>query len=71
VAEANAESGRPGDSLPIECGVCDRDAVGAMVDRTDEAFGGLDLLVNNAGAVFHADFDDLSGKAWNTMSTST
>jgi NAD(P)-dependent dehydrogenase (short-subunit alcohol dehydrogenase family) len=67
VAAENEASDRPGEILPIECDVRDTDAVESMIDETVEAFGGLDLLVNNAGAVFHAEFDDLSENAWSTI----
>ncbi len=38
-----------------------------MVETTVEEFGGLDVLVNNAGAVFKCDFDDLSENGWKTI----
>jgi len=45
-----------GQALPIHCDVTDRAAVEAATDAVVSAFGGLDLLVLNAGA-------DLDGKA--------
>nr|WP_254861320.1 SDR family oxidoreductase [Natronomonas gomsonensis] len=51
----------------MECDVRDRDSVEAMVETTVEEFGGLDVLVNNAGAVFKCDFDDLSENGWKTI----
>jgi len=35
--------------LPVPLDVTDRDAVLAAVDRATEAFGGIDVAVNNAG----------------------
>lgn len=67
VADENAASDRPGEILPIECDVREKDRVEAMIDETVETFTGLDILVNNAGAVFHAEFDELSENAWNTI----
>lgn len=37
--------------LAIRCDVSDRDAVDAMVRRAAEHFGGIDVLVNNAGVI--------------------
>ena len=50
VAETVRESGQ--DALPHQCDLSHPDAVGEMVDRANEEFGGVDVLVNNAG-VFH------------------
>ncbi|PSQ26411.1 3-oxoacyl-ACP reductase [Halobacteriales archaeon QS_9_68_17] len=67
VAEGIEESGRPAEALPVECDVTDRDAVEALVEATVEEFGGLDVLVNNAGASFMANFDDVSPNGWETI----
>ncbi|WP_327052190.1 SDR family NAD(P)-dependent oxidoreductase [Halomicrococcus gelatinilyticus] len=64
VAEGIAESDRPGSALAVECDVTDRDAVVALVAATVEEFGGVDVLVNNAGASFMAGFDDISPNGW-------
>ncbi|MFB6189278.1 MAG: SDR family NAD(P)-dependent oxidoreductase [Halapricum sp.] len=56
-----------GDCLGVECDVRDREAVAAMVEATVERFGGIDLLVNNAGASFVAGFDDISENGWESV----
>ena len=67
VAEEINDGDAPGRVLPIECDVRDRDSVESMVETTVEEFGGLDVLVNNAGAVFKCDFNDLSENGWKTI----
>jgi len=67
VAEEINESDAPGECLPIECDVTDREAVADLVETTVEEFGGLDCLVNNAGASFMADFEDVSPNGWKTI----
>jgi len=56
-----------GEALAIECDVTDREAVEALVEATVEAFGGLDCLVNNAGASFMAPFEEISPNGWSTI----
>ncbi len=57
-------------ALPITCDVTDGDAVKAAVERTVKAFGGLEIVVNNAGVshrnrpmleVDEAEFDRVFG----------
>jgi len=67
VAEAIADSDRDGRALAVECDVTDRDAVEALVDATVEEFGGVDVVVNNAGASFMAPFEEISENGWETI----
>lgn len=57
----------PGEVLAVECDVRERDAVEALVEATVEEFGGLDVLVNNAGASFMANFEGISENGWKTI----
>lgn len=65
VAEGIRDAG--GEALAVECDVTDRGAVEALIEATVEEFGGLDCLVNNAGASFMAGFDDISENGWRTI----
>ena len=48
-AEVEAAGGR---ALPLQCDIREEDAVRAAVAATVDAFGGIDILVNNASAIW-------------------
>ena len=56
-----------GRAIAIECDVRNRESVEALVEATVEEFGGLDCMINNAGASFMASFDDISENGWKTI----
>jgi len=56
-----------GRALAVECDVRDRDAVEAMVAATATEFGGVDVLVNNAGAAFVAPFEEITPNGWQAI----
>ena len=56
--------GKSLDSLVLEADVCDEQAVVRAVGQATDALGGLDLLVNNAGAGNLARFEDHAADDW-------
>jgi 3-oxoacyl-[acyl-carrier protein] reductase len=61
---------RGGEPLLVAANVADDAAVRAMVERTAAQFGGLDVLVNNAGMthfVAHHDLDGLTDQVWDEI----
>jgi 3-oxoacyl-[acyl-carrier protein] reductase len=67
VADEINDSDRPGRAIAVECDVRERDSVEALVEATVEEFGGVDAMINNAGASFMAGFDDISENGWKTI----
>jgi 3-oxoacyl-[acyl-carrier protein] reductase len=71
-AEETAEGvrSRGARALVYAASVADDIAVRAMVERTTEEFGGLDVLVNNAGTTHfipHTDLDGLTEAIWDEI----
>ncbi|QLD88037.1 glucose 1-dehydrogenase [Natronomonas salina] len=67
VAEDINAGDAPGEAIAVECDVRERDSVEALVEATVEEFGGVDAMINNAGASFMAGFDDISENGWKTI----
>jgi len=64
-AEAIEKAG--GQALPIACDIRDEARVQAAVDQAVERFGGIDILVNNASAIFPRSTADTPIKRWDLM----
>jgi 3-oxoacyl-[acyl-carrier protein] reductase len=63
-ADLNALAGANGRVLPVVADLATAAGVEAVVTRTVEAFGGLDILVNNVGAAKGAGIADTSDAEW-------
>jgi NAD(P)-dependent dehydrogenase (short-subunit alcohol dehydrogenase family) len=57
--EPGGERPAAGEHLVLPCDLLDPDALRAAMARVAEAFGGLDLLVNNAGMGYRARVEEL------------
>jgi len=64
-AVADEISAAGGTSLAQTTDVTEASDVGATVEATREAFGAVDVLVNNAATATDADFLSLKEEAWN------
>jgi len=65
IEEAARAGGGAAASLVLD--VTDEDAGRKMVERAQEEFGSLDVLVNNAGAAKWRDLDDVPDEDWRTQ----
>jgi NAD(P)-dependent dehydrogenase (short-subunit alcohol dehydrogenase family) len=54
-------------AIAVAVDVTDRAAVGELMERTEASFGGLDLLVNNAGYAEPSPLAELAEDAWSRM----
>ena len=54
-------------AVGVACDVTDEDAVENLVDTTVDEYGGVDHLVNNAGASFMSNFDGITPNGWDRV----
>lgn len=54
-------------TLIIEGDVCDREQVHAAVAQAKERFGGIDVLINNAGVAQRKRFEEMATEEWQKM----
>ncbi|MEL7318986.1 MAG: SDR family NAD(P)-dependent oxidoreductase, partial [Pseudomonadota bacterium] len=74
VAKEIAEAGYPGKALAMALDVTDLTAIEAVLTATAERFGGIDIVVNNAGFAKHTlieedSYPDVWGASLETMLT--
>src|SRR5687768_16090850 len=62
--EVEAVARRPNMIIAVQADVSTRDGVALVVERTVDAFGGLDILVNNVGRAAGSDLLDTSDAEW-------
>lgn len=65
--ETIADTGAAASILPLELDVTDESACRAVVQRTVDEFGGLDVLVNNAGLMLLGQIDGADTVDWRRM----
>lgn len=64
---ARAVEAAGGEALPLVCDIREEAAVDQAVRRTVEAFGGIDILINNASAIYLASTLDTPVKRFDLM----
>jgi 3-oxoacyl-[acyl-carrier protein] reductase len=57
----------PGNAVPIQADVSEMAEVEAMAERTTEAFGPADVLVNNAGMTIDKKFENMTREDWDQV----
>ncbi|MDT8449705.1 MAG: NAD(P)-dependent oxidoreductase [Wenzhouxiangellaceae bacterium] len=66
-ATAEAVENAGGHALPLKVDIRDEKAVAAAMEKTAERFGGIDILVNNASAIWLAPTPDVPMKRFDLM----
>ena len=56
-----------GRALALRCDLSDEKNIAAALRRVKQEFGGLDVLVNNAGAYDTIDFEKITARQWDDM----
>ena len=66
-ATAAAITAHGGQALPIPCNVRDEQSIYAMTQQTLDAFGAIDILINNAGIAAYRPFLQSTLKEWDLV----
>ena len=56
-----------GTAIAVQADVCDKAEVEAMAERVQDAFGGTDVLVNNAGITVDKKFENMTRDDWDKV----
>jgi 3-oxoacyl-[acyl-carrier protein] reductase len=56
-----------GQAVALRMDVCDRQSVRAAITEIEKHYGGIDVLVNNAGINKPTDFDQISDNDWDSI----
>ncbi|WP_339102811.1 3-oxoacyl-ACP reductase FabG [Haloterrigena salinisoli] len=67
VADAITEADTDGTAHPVQADVTDRDAVDEMREAVVDAFGSIDVLVNNAGITADRTFANMTAEDWHRV----
>ena len=59
--------GSDGDAIAAQADVADADEVAAMRETAVDEFGGVDVLVNNAGITIDKKFENMTREDWDTV----
>jgi citronellol/citronellal dehydrogenase len=65
VAEEVTAAG--GSALPVQTDVRDADAISSLIEKTVSHFGGVDIVINNAGAIYLTDTLSTDAKQYDLM----
>jgi NAD(P)-dependent dehydrogenase (short-subunit alcohol dehydrogenase family) len=67
VLEANSITVSSGSAMAIKCDVGNTDDVNRLIHATIEAYGRIDVLVNNAAVAISGNIIDMSNEDWDTV----
>lgn len=57
----------PGNAIAVQADVTEMDDIHGMADQVHDAFGPVDVLVNNAGITSDSSFRDMTPEAWHRV----
>ena len=64
---ARLEAQRPGSAIALQADLLDTAALPGLVERAAGAFGGLDILVNNASSFYPTPVGDITERHWEEL----
>src|ERR1051326_3747272 len=64
VTSGRSHAPNAGEALHVVAALSAPDAPGELVDAATEAFGGVDVLVNNVGGAYITSFENVSDAEW-------